>query len=186
MDEALLTIANIPVSEANYGLAWSSLVDRFNKLRKLAVNIVEELLSCQVHTQESLSGLKEFLVLYATNVSMLKTIPDLSDFLLFALLSRCLSLTTRCMFESSFMGDYPIVDDLIKFDKVHVSAFEVTGLSAIQRMPSNDNIQTLVRSHTCNRTASPRRVLCQKISTALPINVHFAKMFIRRKKVQSI
>lgn len=130
-DEALHTIANIPVSEANYALAWSSLVERFNKPRQLAINIVDNLLAGPVYTQESLDGLKEFLALFAANVSMLKSlnIPDLADFLLFALSSRCLSLTTRRMFEFGFIGDYPRVDDLMKFVKVRVSAFEIAGAS---------------------------------------------------------
>lgn len=127
--EALQAIHNIPVSEANYTLAWSSLVERFHKPRQLAVSIVEKLLASTVHVEETLSGLKEFVALFSDNITLLKSlrIPDLSDFLLFSLSSRCLPLATRRRFEAGFVGDFPGVENLMSFVKSRVATFEVAG-----------------------------------------------------------
>jgi len=139
--EALQAIHNIPVSGTNYALAWSSLSERFNKPRQLAVNIVEQLLASPVHSQETLHSLKEFLALFSGNVTTLKTlkIPDLSDFLLFSLSSRCLPLTTRRRFEDGFGGDFPGVEDLMAFVKARVAAFEVAGASSLDRRAFKPN-----------------------------------------------
>lgn len=72
--EALNTIKNISVSDVTYNLAWSTLVERFDKPRQLAFNIVDKLLAAPVHTQESLEGLKSFLSLFSDNVSTLITV----------------------------------------------------------------------------------------------------------------
>lgn len=132
-DQALCAIANIPVSEANYTLAWSSLVEHFDKPRQLAVKIVEKLLNSPVQMQETLGGLKYFLSLFAANVTMLKSlgIPDLGNFLLFVLSSRCLSLDTRREFESRFTGCYSGVNDFMEFIKTRVATFEVAGTPVI-------------------------------------------------------
>lgn len=90
--DALNAIKNIPVSETTYGLAWSTLVDQFDKPRQLATVIVDKLINAPVHSHESLDGLKDFLVLFFNHVSILNilNIPLLGDFLLFALSSHIL------------------------------------------------------------------------------------------------
>lgn len=138
-DEALHTISHIAVSEINYALAWSSLIERFNKPRQLATNIIEKLLSSPIYDRETVSELRNFLLLFADNVTMLKSlnIPNLSEFLLFSLASRCLPLTTRREFETDFLGHYPGVNDLVMFIKARVSTFEVADAAGHTHRPSN-------------------------------------------------
>lgn len=130
-------IQNIPVTDTNYSLAWSTLVDRFDKPRQLAMTIVEKLLSSSTQNQESLLGLKEFLITFSDHIHLLRSlnVPDLGEFLLFVLSSRCLPVSTRRQFELKYDGDYPTVDHLIEFVKSRVSAFEAAEVSGHLRRP---------------------------------------------------
>jgi len=131
-DDARLAIRNIHVSGHNYAFAWQTLIDRFDKPRQLAMVFVEKLLSAPVHSQESLIGLKEFLVLFSDNVHMLRSlnVPDLGEFLLFVLSSRCLPISTRRQFELKSTGDFPEVAELVDFIKTRIAAFETAGTSS--------------------------------------------------------
>jgi hypothetical protein len=55
------------------------LVERFDKPHQVATGIINKLLSVQSLTQETLIGLKKFLVLFSDNVEMIESlnIPNL-------------------------------------------------------------------------------------------------------------
>lgn len=76
---------------------------------------------------------KKFLALFAGNVTMLKSfkIPDICVFFMFALPCGCSALIPRIS-ESSFTGEYPVVDELMNFVKGRVASFEVASDSAVQ------------------------------------------------------
>jgi len=60
-------------------------------------------------------------------------VPDLGDFILFSLASRCLSSSCRTLFESETIRDFPTVDDLFKFIKTRVAILErVQGVAGKQ------------------------------------------------------
>lgn len=77
--DALYIIKNIAVNENTYNLAWTTLFESYDKPRKLASLIVDKLIAVQSQSQESLDGLKQFLILFSDQVAMLKSlnIPDL-------------------------------------------------------------------------------------------------------------
>lgn len=69
------------------------LVDNFNKPRKLASALANQLLAAPIITLENLSSMKEFIGLFDENVALLKSlnIPDIGSFLLFCIESNGIS-----------------------------------------------------------------------------------------------
>jgi len=98
-------VKGITVSDATYNLAWSALVNRYDKPRQLATTLVTNMLNASVHHQESTNTLINFLNEFSKNIAMLKSlnVPDLGLFLLFAILVRCLPSTSRRLFEQNNM-----------------------------------------------------------------------------------
>lgn len=137
--EALHAIRSITVSDRNYDLAWSTLVDRFDKPRQLAALIVDKLIATPSQSQESLEGLKEFLTVFSDNVSMLHSldVPDLGEFLLFSLSMRCLPLTTRKGFESVNNQKFPSLNDIVSYVYNRVSLLETVNVTGGARHVSN-------------------------------------------------
>ncbi|KAF0724709.1 Uncharacterized protein FWK35_00038057, partial [Aphis craccivora] len=133
--DALYTIKNIAVTENTYNLAWSTLFERYDKPRQLASLIVDKLISVQSQSQESLDGLKQFLILFSDQVAMLKSlnIPDLGEFILFALSVRGLSLSTRKGFEAANSCEFPLVSDLVTYVKSRVAVLETVTQSSNAR-----------------------------------------------------
>ncbi|KAF0748356.1 Reverse transcriptase domain-containing protein [Aphis craccivora] len=119
----------ITVSDATYGLAWSALVNRYDKPRKLATTLVSEMLNAACHQQESPIALISFLNKFGENIALLRSlnIPDLGSFLLFAIAVRCLPSTSRRLFEQDNTLDFPTVDGLLVFIKDRVEVLENAG-----------------------------------------------------------
>lgn len=79
------------------------------------------------------------------------------------------------MFESNFTGDYPGVDDMVKFVKDRVAAFEVASASAMKRpyttgnnnksgSPTNvksDRRSKMVLVATSSRSSTNKFLFCQ-------------------------
>jgi len=67
------------MSEDNYDLAWSTIEQRFNKPRLVAMSLIDKLFQLPVSTQESLSDLSKFVSNFSEGFSLLKAlkIPDL-------------------------------------------------------------------------------------------------------------
>ncbi|XP_016659288.1 uncharacterized protein LOC107883570 [Acyrthosiphon pisum] len=136
-DEALLSVRNIAVSEATYELAWTTLVERFDKPRQLAALIVDKLISIPAQSQESLDGLKEFLAVFSDQVSTLESlnIPNLGEFLLFSLSARCLPLSTRKGFEAVNQNEFPTSADVVCYVKNRVSLLEAVNFTSSSHRP---------------------------------------------------
>lgn len=98
--EALDAVRGIPTSGDNYKLAWSTLQALYDRPRLVASSLVEKLIKVQMSSHESLTDLIKFVSLFDENVAVLKSmsIPDLGDFILFTLASRCLPATCRSQF----------------------------------------------------------------------------------------
>lgn len=133
--DALYTIRNIAVTENTYDLAWSTSADRYDKPRQLASLILDKLIAVPPQSQESLEDLKNFLILFSDQVATLKAlnIPDLGEFILFALSVRGLSMSTRKGFEATNLEDFPMVSDLVSYVKSRVAVLETVTPSSYAR-----------------------------------------------------
>ncbi|CAI6375111.1 unnamed protein product [Macrosiphum euphorbiae] len=119
-------IRGILVSGATFAVAWATLVSRYDKPRLVAGSFVDQLLQVPVASVDSLSDLNKFMSVFGEGISVLTAlqVPDLGDFILFSLASRCLSSSCRTLFESETTGDFPTVDDLFTFIKNRIAILE--------------------------------------------------------------
>ncbi|CAI6349887.1 unnamed protein product [Macrosiphum euphorbiae] len=119
-------IRGILVSGATFAVAWAALVSRYDKPRLVAGSFVDQLLQVPVASVDSLSDLNKFMSVFGEGISVLTAlqVPDLGDFILFSLASRCLSSSCRTLFESETTGDFPTVDDLFTFIKNRIAILE--------------------------------------------------------------
>ncbi|XP_016661601.2 uncharacterized protein LOC107884315 [Acyrthosiphon pisum] len=128
-------IRGILVSGATFTVAWAALVSRYDKPRLVAGSFVDQLLQVPVSSVDSLSDLNKFMSVFGEGISVLTAlqVPDLGDFILFSLASRCLSPSCRTLFESETTGDFPTVDDLFTFIKNRIAILErVQGVAGKQ------------------------------------------------------
>ncbi|XP_008181823.1 uncharacterized protein LOC103309058 [Acyrthosiphon pisum] len=140
-------IRGIPVSDHNYKLAWSTLEERFNKPRLVACSLIEKLLNAQRASSESLVELNKLLVVFDEGVSLLESlnIPNLGDFILFSIASRCLPIYSIKLFEAQLANGFPTVKDLLRFVKSRVAILE-----CIPREPTSKQ----TNSHKTTKTAT--------------------------------
>ncbi|XP_025193542.1 uncharacterized protein LOC112593380, partial [Melanaphis sacchari] len=125
-DNALEAIAGIPVCGSNYQLAWSTLIARFDKPRLVASSLIEQLLNAPKFANETLVDLNKFLLVFDEGVSVLESmkLPNLGDFILFSLASRCLPSYSIKLFEAQLASGFPTVRDLLFFVKSRVNILE--------------------------------------------------------------
>jgi len=125
------TIRGIPISEDHYDLAWSTVEQRFNRPRLVAMSLIDKLFQLPVSTQESLTELNTFVSKFSEGLSLLNSlnIPDLGSFVLFSMAFRCLPIATRALFETTVtsQGDYPTIDALLACVQSRVSTLEIIG-----------------------------------------------------------
>lgn len=116
---AVDTLRGIPISGHTYKLAWSTLESQYDKPRLVAYSLVETLLSAPRITNESLFELNKFMTAFDESISVLESlnIPNLGDFILFSMASRCLPVSVRTLFESQLTNEYPSVGELFTFVK---------------------------------------------------------------------
>lgn len=117
-DSALAIVKSIPITEANYDIAWTALTDRYENKRVLATAHLDKIFSYRPMLNESLSSLQTFLNVFKENIDAIKrlNVDDLSGFLLFYIASRVLDSTTRHLFESSISQNIlPTMDELLNF-----------------------------------------------------------------------
>ncbi|CAI6364994.1 unnamed protein product [Macrosiphum euphorbiae] len=115
---ALAIIKSIPLSAANYSIAWDALSERYDNKRLLASAHMDKLFAFKPIVHESLPALVEFVNTFKENVSIIKSlgVDDLSSFLLFHMCSRVLDSTTLQLFESSTsQSTIPTFDELVNF-----------------------------------------------------------------------
>ncbi|XP_025204443.1 uncharacterized protein LOC112601188 [Melanaphis sacchari] len=130
-------VKGITVSESTYELAWSALVQRYDKPRQLATTLVNEMLTATNNQQESPAALINFLNTFCENIALLRSlnITDIGSFLLFTISVRCLPPTTRRLFEQGNTVDFPTVDNLLCFVKDRVEVLENSGSAQIHSTP---------------------------------------------------
>jgi len=140
-------IRGIPVSDHNYKLAWSTLEERFHKPRLVACSLIEKLLSAQRATSENLPELNRLLVVFDEGVSLLESlnIPNLGDFILFSIASRCLPIYSIKLFEAQLSNGFPTVKDLLTFIKSRVAILECIPRESTSKQSN---------SHKVTKTAS--------------------------------
>lgn len=118
-DDALDAICCIPVSGDNYPLAWSSLTARFDRPRLVASSILEKLLTAPKSSNETLVDFNKFVVTFDDGIKVLESVnlPNLGDFILFTLASRCLPTYSGKLFEAQLTNGFPTVKELLSFVK---------------------------------------------------------------------
>jgi len=99
----------------------------------VATSLIDKLLNAPSSSQESLQDLTTVLSTFEESISLLSAldIPDLGSLILFSLAFRTLPLCTQKLFESTVLNDsdYPSVDNLLKFIRGRITAFENVGNS---------------------------------------------------------
>jgi len=100
---ALSVFKSVPLSAANYFIAWQALTDRFENQSLLATAHVDQLFAFKQITHESLSSLTSFVNTFNENIAALKAlgINDLARFLFFYIESRVLDSNTCRLFENT-------------------------------------------------------------------------------------
>lgn len=134
---------SIPVSADTYKLLWNALENKFDKPRLVASSFVEKLLSAPMATNESLASLTKFISIFDEGVSVLKSLmlPDLGDFILFTLASRCLPVTCRTLFEATLGSEYPSADALVTFIKSRIAILEHVSTAPFQSPPHRPRLK---------------------------------------------
>lgn len=115
---ALTVVRAIPLSAANYDIAWKALIHRYDNQRLLATVHLEKLFSFRPINTESLSSLSAFVSTFQENIAAIKVlgVNDLAGFMLFFIGSRALDPVTRHLFESTVSQDsIPVFDVLLNF-----------------------------------------------------------------------
>lgn len=77
-------------------------------------------------------------MLFSDQVSILESlnIPNLGDFMLFALAARCLPVSTRKGFEATNKQEFPTVSDMVFYVKNRVSLLEAVNFSSSSGRPA--------------------------------------------------
>ncbi|XP_015376107.1 PREDICTED: uncharacterized protein LOC107170490 [Diuraphis noxia] len=140
-DKALEAIAGVPVCGDNYQLAWAKLTARFDKPRLVASSLIEQLLNAPKSVNETLIDLNKFLLTFEEGVSVLESmkIPDLGDFILFSLASRCLPSYSIKLFEAQLANGFPTDEDLLSFVKSRIRYWSVYP---VYRRPQSSSLMT--------------------------------------------
>lgn len=122
-------IRNIPVSAANYDLAWSTVLSCFHRPRLVTHALIENFPSTPVSSEETLSDLNNFVLNFSENFVLLTAlnINDLGSFIMFAAAFQCLPASIRKLFESSTPPEFPSVNDLLTFVQSRVNILEMAG-----------------------------------------------------------
>lgn len=105
------------------GLLWSHGLTNLVWWPSALVNI---LLQVPAVPNETLVDLNKFMTMFNENVSVVRSLklPDLGDFILFSLASRCLPESCSTLFESQLTTEYPTFSDLFAFLKARVAVLE--------------------------------------------------------------
>lgn len=177
-------VRGIPVSADTYKLMWSTLESRYDKPRMVANSLVEKFLNAPSLAQESLASLNKFMSTFDEGVSVLKSlhVPNLGDFMLFTLASRCLPSSCRTLFETSNHEEYPSVEALFAFIKSRITVLEHVGETAVggavprtrykeeesRRPHKQEGFRSLVST---NSTTKPSPTVCKCCSGSHSVSV---------------
>lgn len=135
-------VRSIPLSEANYEVAWKALWERFNNPRLIISAHMDKIFNYPSVKSDSLFDLKAFLDTFKENIGALQSfdIPDKEGFFLFYVASRVLDSTTRCHFESQYNSDaLPVINDLLNFVQTRCQVLQNSSTS----IPPVSNVHKL-------------------------------------------
>lgn len=161
------SISAIPVTEADYPRAWTTLCQAFENSRVLASVYITKLFSFKPKTGPE--QLQVFLTELADTVLAFRSLPlnDHADYLLFCLLSQHLQLPLRQEFENSLKKDeIPTCDQLISFVKArrlaHQLADPASFASQAKKPMDRDRVSPKggPASTSGAKPASPKATLC--------------------------
>ncbi|XP_050516397.1 uncharacterized protein LOC126891261 [Diabrotica virgifera virgifera] len=115
------TIKSLQVCDANYDIAWSLLIERFENKQLLVNNHIKALFNLPLVTKESNQGLRQLLdntQKHLRALEVLKRPTKHWDDLIIYLLTTKFDNSTRRSWESQNCKDnLPVLDDLLKFLK---------------------------------------------------------------------
>lgn len=95
----------------------------------VATSLIDKLFNTSVSTLESLHDLNAFVLTFDESIYLLNSlnIPDLGSFILFSMAFRCLPLFSRKLFESTYLFNYPTINELLEFAQSRISILENVG-----------------------------------------------------------
>lgn len=108
----------IPLSGANYDIAWSALSGQYENKRLLATAHLEKIFAFRTITLESVFSLTNFVNVFQENIAAISVlgVEDLAGFLLLYIGSRVLDTNTKQLFESRIQpSTIPTFNDLLAF-----------------------------------------------------------------------
>ncbi|KAF0711698.1 DUF1758 domain-containing protein [Aphis craccivora] len=115
---ALPIVRSVPLTGANYLVAWEALNTRLDNKRLLVNCYLDAMFAFCPLNNESLSGLKRFLDTFQQNIAAINAlgVEDLAGFLLFYIASRCLDAQSKRLFESEqHANETTTIDILLTF-----------------------------------------------------------------------
>uniref|UniRef100_A0A8D9F1Z1 Integrase catalytic domain-containing protein n=2 Tax=Cacopsylla melanoneura TaxID=428564 RepID=A0A8D9F1Z1_9HEMI len=100
-------IENFQLLDGNYHAAYKTLCDRYENKRVLASHHLNMILNFKPLPNNSVSGLRQFLEVFQTNVAAVKNLglPDLGDFLLVQIALRALNVEHKRTFEDKLTSN---------------------------------------------------------------------------------
>lgn len=134
-------VRSIPLSDANYPIAWNALHERYDNQRLIMNAHLDKLFSFSPLRSSTLADLKYFLYTFQENIAALNTfnVPDKVGFLLFFIASRVLDPETKCLFESENKSkEIPVINDLINFVKTRCHVLQ-NSISLYTQSSSNQS-----------------------------------------------
>lgn len=129
----LSLIESLPLTSANFSIAYKTLVDRYQNKRNLGCFYLNKICSFLPLTSNLLEGLQSFFDCFHTNISALKSvnIEDPFDFILLFLALRALDSETRKQFESQYeLNQEPKFTELLLFIQKQCHVLEISRESS--------------------------------------------------------
>jgi len=126
---ARTVVNSVPLSAANYDIAWAAMIEWCDNQRLLATAHLDKLFAFRPITAESLSSLLTFVNVFQENIAAIEAlgVTDLAGFILFFIGSRVLDSATRHLFENSVTQNIiPTFYMLVKFVQQRCKILENT------------------------------------------------------------
>ncbi|XP_055604005.1 uncharacterized protein LOC129752246 [Uranotaenia lowii] len=186
--EALKLIQTISISANNYLVAWTLLVDHYQKPARLKQSYVDSLFEFPSLNRESAIELRNLVERFEANVKVLKQLGEKTEFwdiLLIRMLSIRLDPTTRRDWEE-YSSTLPSISfpDLTGFIQRRASVLETIGKN-IEQMPSNvinkKPSQRPVTSHGANQSSFRKCISCSEHHPLYLCSV-FSKLSLEEKE----
>ncbi|KAJ3654815.1 hypothetical protein Zmor_013974 [Zophobas morio] len=165
--EASTVIKNLPISAANYAIAFDALVARYNNKRVLLTNYWQAIYSAPKVNGDSPNLLRNLLNVFSENLAALKQYDevDLWDFTLLNLMLQKLDTTWKQKFELSIVGNsVPAYNDPQEFLLKHCTALETSV------MTMGHNSASALRKPTAASSVPAKRPVTSSFVTRSPIN----------------